>query len=123
VQPVVERTARVIVKCNRSGTHSPGTGAPHGPAGAFDHARRDPAPRPFGIRGRRHAGRGQVEGLVVLGLGLALTSGSLALIGALAPAASHAVEHAVLLVANLVATLLRFVACRAWVFHPRRQRS
>ncbi|WP_433785507.1 glycosyltransferase [Actinomycetospora sp. CA-101289] len=77
----------------------------------------------FGIRGRRHAGRSQAEGLVVFGLGLALTSGSLALLGALAPAASHAVELAVLVAANLVATLLRFVAYRAWVFHPRRQQS
>ena len=77
----------------------------------------------FGIRGRRHAGRSQIEGLVVFGLGLALTSGSLALLGVLAPAASHGVELAVLVVANLVATLLRFVAYRAWVFHPRRQRA
>jgi putative flippase GtrA len=76
----------------------------------------------FGIRGRRHAGRSQVEGLSVVGLGLVLTSGSLAVLGVLAPAASHALELAVLVVANLVATLLRFVAYRAWVFHPRRQR-
>ncbi|MHC1558473.1 bifunctional glycosyltransferase family 2/GtrA family protein [Actinomycetospora sp. C-140] len=77
----------------------------------------------FGIRGRRHAGRSQVEGLLVFGLGLVLTSGSLAVLGVLAPAASHVVELAVLVVANLVATLLRFVAYRAWVFHPRRQRA
>ncbi len=77
----------------------------------------------FGIRGRRHAGRSQVEGLVVFGLGLALTSGSLALLGTLAPAASHGIELAVLVLANLVATLLRFVAYRAWVFHPRRQQA
>jgi putative flippase GtrA len=75
----------------------------------------------FGIRGRRHAGRSQVEGLVVFGLGLVLTSGSLALLDVLAPGASHAVELLTLVVANLVATLLRFVAYRAWVFHPRRQ--
>ncbi|MEJ2867057.1 bifunctional glycosyltransferase family 2/GtrA family protein [Actinomycetospora sp. OC33-EN08] len=75
----------------------------------------------FGIRGRRHAGRSQLEGLVVFGLGLVLTSGSLALLDVLAPGASHAVELATLVVANLVATLLRFVAYRAWVFHPRRQ--
>ena len=75
----------------------------------------------FGIRGRRHAGRSQVEGLVVLGLGLALTSGSLALLDVVAPGASHAVELGVLVLANAVATVLRFVAYRAWVFHPRRQ--
>ncbi|MEJ2886198.1 bifunctional glycosyltransferase family 2/GtrA family protein [Actinomycetospora aeridis] len=77
----------------------------------------------FGIRGRRHAGRSQVEGLAVFGLGLGLTSGSLALLGVLAPAAGHGVELAVLIAANLLATLLRFVAYRAWVFHPRRQRA
>ena len=75
----------------------------------------------FGIRGRRHAGRSQVEGLVVFGLGLVLTSGSLALLDVLAPGASHAVELGALVVANAVATVLRFVAYRAWVFHPRRQ--
>ena len=45
---------------------------------------RSPTPRPtaaftFGVRGRGGAARHQVQGLVVFGLGLALTSGSLAL--------------------------------------------
>jgi putative flippase GtrA len=75
----------------------------------------------FGIRGRRHAGRSQVEGLVVFGLGLALTSGSLALLDVVSPGASHLTELVVLVIANAVATLLRFVAYRSWVFHPRRQ--
>ena len=75
----------------------------------------------FGIRGRRHAGRSQVEGLVVFGLGLVLTSGSLALLDVLRPGAGHVTELVVLVIANAVATLLRFVAYRAWVFHPRRQ--
>jgi putative flippase GtrA len=75
----------------------------------------------FGIRGKRHAGRSQVEGLLVFGLGLALTSGSLALLDVLTPGAGHATELVVLVIANLVATLLRFVAYRSWVFHPRRQ--
>jgi putative flippase GtrA len=75
----------------------------------------------FGIRGRRHAGRSQVEGLVVFGLGLVLSSGSLALLDLASPGASHVTELVVLVIANAVATLLRFVAYRAWVFHPRRQ--
>jgi putative flippase GtrA len=75
----------------------------------------------FGIRGRRHAGRSQVEGLVVFGLGLVLTSGSLALLDVVSPGASHVTELVVLVIANAVATLLRFVAYRSWVFHPRRQ--
>ena len=61
--------------------------------------------------------------MLVFGLGLVLTSGSLAVLGAVAPDASHAVELIVLVVANAVATLLRFVAYRSWVFHPRRQHS
>jgi putative flippase GtrA len=75
----------------------------------------------FGIRGTRHAGRSQVEGLVVFGLGLVLTSGSLALLDVVSPGAGHVTELVVLVVANAVATLLRFVAYRSWVFHPRRQ--
>jgi putative flippase GtrA len=75
----------------------------------------------FGIRGKRHAGRSQVEGLVVFGLGLVLTSGSLALLDVFSPGAGHVTELVVLVIANAVATLLRFVAYRAWVFHPRRQ--
>jgi hypothetical protein len=55
----------------------------------------------------------------VLGVGLALTSGSLALLDLLAPGASHAVEVGVLTVANLVVTVLRFAAMRLWIFKQR----
>jgi putative flippase GtrA len=72
----------------------------------------------FGMRGV--GARSQLEGLVVFGLGLALTSGALAALRALAPHAGRGVELAALIGANLTATLLRFVAFRAWVFHPRR---
>ncbi|WP_035924289.1 MULTISPECIES: bifunctional glycosyltransferase family 2/GtrA family protein [Pseudofrankia] len=72
----------------------------------------------FGIRGV--GARSQVEGLVVFGLGLALTSGALGGLKAFAPDAGRVLELAVLIGANLTATLLRFVAFRAWVFHPRR---
>jgi putative flippase GtrA len=71
----------------------------------------------FGVTGWRGAGRHQMQGLVVFGLGLALTSGSLAALSALAPSASRMVEIAVLVVANLAATVLRFVLMRAWVFN------
>ena len=77
----------------------------------------------FGIRGGRHAGRSQAEGLVLFGLGLGLTSGALAWLGDLAPVAGHGLELAVLVAANALATVLRFVAYRSWVFHPRRQRA
>ncbi|GAB2934232.1 bifunctional glycosyltransferase family 2/GtrA family protein [Streptomyces mayteni] len=70
----------------------------------------------FGVRGRAHAVRHQARGLVVFGIGLALTSGSLAALDALADAPSHGTELTVLVVANLVATVLRFLLFRAWIF-------
>jgi putative flippase GtrA len=73
----------------------------------------------FGIRGV--GARSQIEGLVVFGLGLALTSGALGALKAFAPDAGRVLELTVLIGANLTATLLRFVAFRAWVFHPRRR--
>jgi len=73
----------------------------------------------FGVSGRG-GGRSQLEGLVVLGLGLVLTSGALALLHALSTAPSHLVELLVLVAANAAATVLRFVLLRAWVFHPAR---
>ncbi|SDY49909.1 Glycosyltransferases involved in cell wall biogenesis [Modestobacter sp. DSM 44400] len=70
----------------------------------------------FGIRGGAGAARAQVQGLVVFGLGLALTSGALAGVHALAPNPGRSTELAALIAANALATLLRFVLLRAWVF-------
>ena len=74
----------------------------------------------FGVRGRAGAAAHQVQGLVVFGLGLALTSGALAALGAWWPNASQLVEMGVLVVANGLSTVLRFVAFRAWIFRGRR---
>jgi putative flippase GtrA len=74
----------------------------------------------FGVLGPASAARHQLQGLVVFALGLALTSGSLALLHALIAAPRQSVEVAVLVAANLAATVLRFVLFRAWVFRPRR---
>ncbi|MFC5234675.1 glycosyltransferase [Pseudonocardia zijingensis] len=73
----------------------------------------------FGVRGSAGAVGHQLQGLIVFALGLALTSGALAALHAWAPAASHAVELLVLVVANALSTLLRFVAYRAWIFRGR----
>ncbi len=73
----------------------------------------------FGVRGRPGAVRHQLQGLVVFGMAWGLTSGSLALLHALAPGASARTELIVLTVANLAATLLRFVLLRLWVFRAR----
>ncbi|MFE2987979.1 glycosyltransferase [Streptomyces sp. NPDC059262] len=70
----------------------------------------------FGVRGRDRAVRHQAQGLVVFAIGLALTSGSLAALGAASAAPAHSTELAVLVAANLAATVLRFLLFRAWVF-------
>jgi putative flippase GtrA len=70
----------------------------------------------FGVRGREGAVSQQLQGLVVFGLGLALTSGALAALAAWAPGASRLVELSLLVAASALATVLRFVAFRSWVF-------
>src|ERR1700737_3718059 len=74
----------------------------------------------FGVRGAVGAARHQIEGLVVFGIALAITSGSLAVLHVMTPQPHRAVEIAVLVGANLTATAIRFVLLRGWVFHPRR---
>ncbi|MFI5984209.1 glycosyltransferase [Streptomyces sp. NPDC051555] len=73
----------------------------------------------FGVRGRDRAVRHQAQGLVVFAIGLALTSGSLAALGAATTTPAHGTELAVLVTANLAATVLRFLLLRAWVFPDR----
>ncbi|MGG7572444.1 glycosyltransferase [Streptomyces sirii] len=77
----------------------------------------------FGVRGRDRAIRHQAQGLVVFAIGLALTSGSLAALDAASGDASHGTELAVLVAANLAATVLRFLLFRAWVFPERERRE
>ncbi|WP_155375473.1 glycosyltransferase [Catellatospora vulcania] len=73
----------------------------------------------FGIRGSADRLRHQAQGLLVFGLGLVLTSGSLALLHLAPGPAGSGVEAAVLVGANLAATLARFTLLRAWVFRAR----
>ncbi|WSW10432.1 bifunctional glycosyltransferase family 2/GtrA family protein [Streptomyces sp. NBC_01005] len=70
----------------------------------------------FGLRGRGSVLRHQGRGLFVLLIGLAITGGSLAALHHAMPSAGQAAELAVLLAANLAATLLRFLLFRVWVF-------
>jgi putative flippase GtrA len=72
----------------------------------------------FGVRGPGVV-RHQVQGLVVFGLGLALTSGSLAALTTYVHHPAQALELTVLVAANLAATVLRFVLLRGWVFTSR----
>jgi putative flippase GtrA len=76
----------------------------------------------FGVRGSSGAARHQFEGLIVFALGLGLTSGSLALVHAVT-VPGRGLELTALVLANLAATLLRFLLLRGWVFHPSRTRS
>lgn len=69
----------------------------------------------FGVRGSGDAGKHQLQGLAIFGIALLMTSGSLAITHVWSPDVSRHVELAVLVVANLVATVCRFVALR-WVF-------
>ncbi|MBV8348644.1 MAG: bifunctional glycosyltransferase family 2/GtrA family protein [Mycolicibacterium sp.] len=66
----------------------------------------------FHIRGRNNVARHQMHGLLVFAFCLALTSGSLFLLHRFDPGVDRGVELSVLVVANLVATLIRFVALR-----------
>jgi putative flippase GtrA len=70
----------------------------------------------FGVVGRQQMTRHQVQGLIVFGLALGLTSGTLALAHVVHNTPPPAVELALLVVANAAATLLRFLLLRRWVF-------
>jgi putative flippase GtrA len=67
----------------------------------------------FGVRGVQDALRHQVQGLLVFGVGLTLTTGSILL---LPSGTSAAVEVVVLTATNLAVTVLRFAAMRWWMF-------
>jgi putative flippase GtrA len=74
----------------------------------------------FGVRGRAGAAIHQFQGLIVFGMAWVITSGSLLELHLLNPHAGTVIDLAVLTFANLLATVLRFVLLRVWVF--RRQR-
>ncbi|MEV0947676.1 bifunctional glycosyltransferase family 2/GtrA family protein [Rhodococcus sp. NPDC049939] len=73
----------------------------------------------FSVRGPEGVARHQIQGLIIFAYGLSLTSGALFLLHSAAPDVSKHVELAVLVVANLVATVTRFIALR-WVFRNAR---
>ncbi|MBU2668543.1 bifunctional glycosyltransferase family 2/GtrA family protein [Actinoplanes bogorensis] len=76
----------------------------------------------FKVRGNDGAWRHQAQGLIVFGIGLGLTSGALALLGSLHSAPTKPVELTVLILANLLATAVRFLLLRIWVFRSRQER-
>ncbi len=74
----------------------------------------------FGITGRGRALTHHLGGLTAFAVGLVLTSGSLAVLHAVSPTPARAVELVVLVLANAVSTVVRFVALRQLMDHPRR---
>lgn len=72
----------------------------------------------FGVLGRERLARHHFEGLVVFGIGWALTAAGLAWVHGLA-APGRWVELAVVTGANLVATAVKFLLFRLWVFRRR----
>jgi putative flippase GtrA len=72
----------------------------------------------FDVTGAQGAVRHHLHGLALFGAGLALSSGALTLLHLAEPAPPRGLEVAVLVIANLVTTALRFVAMRWWVFAP-----
>jgi len=77
----------------------------------------------FGVTGARKAATHQIQGLVVFAVGLGLTSGGPAALHFLAPTAGQSVELAVLVLANLAATVIRFLAMRIWIFRNAPSRA
>ena len=75
----------------------------------------------FGVRGPGRWWRQQAQGLIVFAVGLALTSGALALLHATDSAPPRPLELGVLVTANLAATCVRFLLLRTWVFRTSRE--
>ncbi|MBF6352522.1 bifunctional glycosyltransferase family 2/GtrA family protein [Nocardia flavorosea] len=76
----------------------------------------------FGVRGQSGMVSHQFQGLLIFGFGLLVTGGSLFALHRWAPAAPVHLELLVLVVANLIATLMRFVGLR-WVFRDPARRA
>lgn len=73
----------------------------------------------FGVRGRRGASSHHLQGLLLFLASWAITAAALAGLHAVTVAPSVWLEVIVLTAANLLGTVLRFVALRTWVFRPR----
>jgi glycosyltransferase involved in cell wall biosynthesis len=72
----------------------------------------------FGVRGSSDALRHHVQGALVFVLTVAITSGALLALGGLDPSPPRALQLLVLVAASAVATLVRYLGLRHWVFRP-----
>jgi putative flippase GtrA len=73
----------------------------------------------FGVRGRASMVRDQAAGMGAFAVALAITTGTVVLLGVFAPRAGRPLEIAVLVGANVVATAVRFVLLRALIARDR----
>ena len=74
----------------------------------------------FGVTGRAGAAAHHFRGLIAFGVCLVLTSGALLALHAVSASPGRGAEITVLVAANLIATALRFVLYRGWVFAEHR---
>jgi putative flippase GtrA len=70
----------------------------------------------FGVTGREGAVRQQIQGLIVFALTLGLSAGALALLHGVSSNPARWVETAVIAVATLVATVVKYLGMRYWMF-------
>jgi len=71
----------------------------------------------FGVRGRQGLGRQHLQALTVFGLTWAMSSLALLLVGSITASPGAALQTAAIAVANVAATMVRFVAMRQWIFN------
>ncbi len=73
----------------------------------------------FGVRGADGVVRHHAGGLIAFAVGLGLTSGSLWLLHQVSPDPNRWLEAGILLLANAISTLARFLALRQLMAHRR----
>jgi putative flippase GtrA len=73
----------------------------------------------FGVRGPGSLARDHAIGLMALGVALVITSASLVILNAIAPRHGRLTEVAILVAANALATLVRFLLLRFALDRPR----
>jgi putative flippase GtrA len=71
----------------------------------------------FGVRGVENRGRHQLRGLVTFAIGWSLTASSLWLLHTAVAVPARGAEIAVLTIANLASTVVRFSLFQSWVFN------
>jgi putative flippase GtrA len=74
----------------------------------------------FGVTGRNRVVTHHGQALLIFGITYAATALALALLDGVAPDASALAQTAVIAVANVLSTVVRFVAMKCWIFTPPR---